>query len=96
MEKQQSHCCRKEYRILDNVTAQEISDAVLEIPDITKILITHKLDERQLRKVDSIIVMKNGKAVEQGSFDELVNKRGMFWSLYNVSGTGNSSDEVMI
>ncbi len=71
---------------LDNATAQEINDAVLAIPDITKVLITHKLDERQLRKVDRIIVMKNGKVVEQGDFDELVNERGMFWSLYNVSG----------
>lgn len=71
---------------LDNATAKEISDAVLAIPDITKILITHKLDERQLRKVERIIVMKNGKVVEQGDFDELVNERGMFWSLYNVSG----------
>ena len=38
--------------------------------------------------------MKKGKAVEVGSFDELVNKRGMFWSLYNVSGMGDSCDEV--
>lgn len=80
---------------LDNATAQEISDAVLAIPDITKILITHKLDERQLRKVDSIIVMKNGKAIEQGSFDELVNEKGMFWSLYNVSAIDNA-DEVNV
>lgn len=80
---------------LDNATAQEISDAVLAIPDITKILITHKLDERQLRKVDSIIVMKNGKAIEQGSFDELVNEKGMFWSLYNVSGMGENNEEVL-
>ena len=80
---------------LDNATAQEISDAVLAIPDITKILITHKLDERQLRKVDSIIVMKNGRAIEQGSFDELVNERGMFWSLYNVSGMGENNEEVL-
>ncbi len=80
---------------LDNATAQEISDAVLAIPDITKILITHKLDERQLRKVDSIIVMKNGKAIEQGSFDELVNERGMFWSLYNVSAMGDN-DKVIV
>lgn len=81
---------------LDNATAQEISDAVLAIPDITKILITHKLDERQLRKVDSIIVMKNGKAIEQGSFDELVNEKGMFWSLYNVSGMDNNIDEIIV
>ena len=81
---------------LDNATAQEISDAVLAIPDITKILITHKLDERQLRKVDSIIVMKNGKAIEQGTFDELVNKKGMFWSLYNVSGMDNVIDEIIV
>lgn len=81
---------------LDNATAQEISDAVLAIPDITKILITHKLDERQLRKVDSIIVMKNGKAIEQGTFDELVNEKGMFWSLYNVSGMDNNIDEIIV
>ena len=71
---------------LDNATAQEISEAVLSIPNITKILITHKLEESQLRKVDSIIVMRNGKVVEQGDFDTLVKERGTFWSLYNVSG----------
>lgn len=80
---------------LDNATAQEISDAVLAIPDITKILITHKLDERQLRKVDSIIVMNNGQAVEQGSFDELLNERGMFWSLYNVSAMDNANEVIV-
>lgn len=74
---------------LDNATSQEISDAVLSIPDITKILITHKLDERQLKKVDCIIVMNNGQIIEQGSFDKLVNNKGMFWSLYSVSGMGN-------
>ena len=81
---------------LDNATAQEISDAVLAIPGITKILITHKLDERQLRRVDSIIVMKDGQIVEQGSFDKLVNEKGMFWSLCNVSGMSNDNKEVLV
>lgn len=48
------------------------------------------------KKIALIIVMNNGQIIEQGSFDELVNEQGMFWSIYNVSGMGNNNEEVLV
>ena len=32
------------------------------------------------------IVMDNGKVIESGSFNELINKRGEFYNLYSIEG----------
>ena len=59
--------------------------AILNIKDSTKLIITHKLDEKLLTKFDHILVIKNGSIFEQGTFDELMSKKEYFYSLYNVS-----------
>ncbi len=48
------------------------------------------------KKIALIIVMNNGQIIEQGSFDELVYEKGMFWSLYNVSRMSNNNEEVLV
>ena len=48
-------------------------------------MITHRLDEEVLNKFDQIIVMKNGKIVECGTYYELINKNAIFKSLVEVS-----------
>ena len=50
------------------------------------ITITHKLIDNILGRYDEIIVMDNGKIVEQGSFSELMDKQGEFYELYSVEG----------
>ena len=66
---------------LDNETAISVIDNILAIENVTKIIITHKLDEEILVKFDEIIVMKNGKIVESGKFSELINNNSVFRSL---------------
>ena len=48
---------------------------------------THNLDEALLKKYDEVIVMKDGKLIERGSFDELLEADGYFRSFYRITGT---------
>ena len=70
---------------LDNETSTSITNNLLEIKNTTKIMITHRLDEEILRKFDEIIVMKNGKIVEFGKYDKLMNNNSTFKSLVEFS-----------
>lgn len=70
---------------LDNQTSLSISNEILALKDTTKIVITHRLDEVTLRKYDHILVLKDGKLVEEGNFDKLVNENGLFSSMYKIS-----------
>lgn len=69
---------------LDNETSYSIEKSILSLKEQTCLVITHKLMEETLKNYDGIIVIKNGKLVEMGSFDELMMDRGYFYSLYNV------------
>lgn len=69
---------------LDAQTAHDVIDAVLDMDDMTRIVVTHQLEENILKRYDKIIAMKNGEIVEQGYFDELLEKKGYFYSLYTV------------
>ena len=69
---------------LDNETAFSVSNAILDLEGLTKILVTHKrrkVDE----KFDGIVAISNGRIAEYGTFDELMAKKGYFYSLFNVS-----------
>lgn len=46
---------------LDAQTAHRVSSDILSIDGITRIVITHALDETLLRRYDGILVMKNGR-----------------------------------
>ncbi len=70
---------------LDAKTAYEVIDAILDMEDLTRVVVTHQLEETVLSRYDGIIVMKNGKIVEMGSFEELMDNKNYFYSLYNVS-----------
>lgn len=70
---------------LDNSTALMVENAILNINDITRIIVTHRFNENIMKKYDEIIVMNKGSIIERGTFDELINGRGYFYSLYNVS-----------
>ena len=48
----------------------------------TSIIIAHRLST--IRKVDRIIVMHHGKIAEQGSHDELLAHRGLYYNLYQL------------
>ena len=70
---------------LDAKTAYDVVDAILDMDDLTRIIVTHQLEEALLARYDEIIVMKNGKIEEVGTFAELLEQKGYFYSLYNVA-----------
>lgn len=70
---------------LDAETSYQVSDAILNLEDMTRIVVTHALDASLLRRYDRIITMKSGEIVESGTFEELMNQKGYFYSLYTVS-----------
>lgn len=48
--------------------------------DKTVIMVTHRLDITKF--VDKIYVMENGEIVESGSFQELLDKKTLFYDMY--------------
>ena len=70
---------------LDEITANGIMNSVLAMEDITRIIVTHRLDENVLREYDEIIVLHWGEIAERGTFDSLIEKHGLFYSLFTVS-----------
>lgn len=71
---------------LDNETSYSIENSMLNLPDLTCLVVTHKLMEDVLKKYDGIIAVKDGFIAEQGSFEELMDRKGYFYSLYSVAG----------
>lgn len=63
----------------DNENKIQAALAVLA-KEKTVIMIAHRLST--VKNADGICVVNNGKIVEQGSFKELVNKNGMFTSMW--------------
>lgn len=63
---------------LDNITQKRVSDA-LDKMKCTRIIIAHRLST--IMQCDRIIVLKDGKVVEDGRFEELMEKNGCFTRL---------------
>ena len=70
---------------LDAETAYNVTSAILQLADVTSIVVTHALDESLLKQYDGILTLKNGSIVESGTFDQLIDKKGYFYSLFTVS-----------
>lgn len=70
---------------LDPQTAFQVSNAILDLDDLTRIVVTHSLDAALLKQYDCILTLKNGGIAESGTFDELMDRKGYFYSLYTVS-----------
>ena len=70
---------------LDAQTAWQVSNDILDLAGITRIVVTHSLEEGLLRRYDGILVLKDGRAEEFGTFDELMANRGYFHALFTVS-----------
>lgn len=70
---------------LDAETAHQVSSAILHLKDVTSIVVTHTLEETLLRQYDGIFTLKNGAIVESGTFQELIDKKGYFYSLFTIS-----------
>jgi ATP-binding cassette subfamily B protein len=68
---------------LDSLTEEEITETVKEISALKQqitILIAHRLST--IMHADTIYVLEKGKIVEQGSHNELVDKKGLYYAMW--------------
>ena len=70
---------------LDAKTAYQVTNDILDLEGITRIIVTHALDEALLRRYDRIFVLRDGRIAESGSFDELMGAKGYFYALFTVA-----------
>ncbi len=70
---------------LDNQTACAVTEAILDLEGLTRLVVTHRLDPVLLERYDEIFVLKNGAIAERGSFRDLMERKGYFYSLYTVA-----------
>ena len=63
---------------LDNITQKQVSEA-LDKMKCTRIVIAHRLST--IRHCDRILVLDNGKIVEDGTYEQLIEQNGIFADL---------------
>lgn len=63
---------------LDNMTQKKVSES-LDALKCTRIIIAHRLST--IKQCDRIIVLDQGKIIEDGKYDELIAKNGFFAEL---------------
>ena len=66
---------------MDNITEKEVmANVVRYLKNKTMIVIAHRLET--IKNVDLIYVLSDGKIIENGSYNELLDKNGYFTKLY--------------
>lgn len=70
---------------LDTQTAYAVTDAILHQDNLTRLVVTHWLEASLLVQYDEIFVLRNGRLCESGTFENLMERKGYFYSLYTVS-----------
>lgn len=70
---------------LDVQTAHRVSSDILDLQGITRIVVTHTLEESLLRRYDKIFVLRSGRIEEAGSFADLMANKGYFYALFTVA-----------
>ena len=72
---------------LDNITQKIVSDSLDKLR-CTKIVIAHRLST--VRHCKRILVLDGGQIVEEGNYEELINKDGLFASLVKRQQLGEA------
>lgn len=72
---------------LDNISERKVQQAFEELSKgKTTFIVAHRLST--IRNVKKIMVMKDGECVEEGDYETLMEKRGVFWEMQNMN-SGN-------
>ena len=79
---------------IDTQTEQLIQNAIARLlQGRTSFLIAHRLST--IRHADVILVVKDGKIIERGSHEELLNKKGYYLSLYTKQFEKEASAQIL-
>ena len=79
---------------IDTQTEQLIQNATMQLLEgRTSFLIAHRLST--IRKADVILVVKDGKIIEQGKHLELLKKKGYYHDLYSKQFQEESSRKIL-
>ena len=70
---------------LDNQTAFAVTDAILHLDGLTRLVVTHRLDEALMAQYDEILVLRDGQIQERGDYETLMAEKGYFYSLYTLA-----------
>lgn len=69
---------------LDSITEEQITKTIKDVeqmhPELIRILVAHRLST--VMHADTIYVLEKGKLVEQGTHDELLQKKGLYSALW--------------
>ena len=63
---------------LDNITQKKVSDALDKLK-CTRIIVAHRLST--IKHCDRILVLDKGRIVEDGTYEELIARKGLFAEL---------------
>lgn len=77
---------------IDPIAENEfIENIFMQVKEKISVIVTHRMGS--VRSCGEIIVMDNGRLIEQGGFDFLMSKNGLFAKLYNSQKKGFSEDD---
>lgn len=69
---------KKATSALDNITQHHVAESISKF-NSTRIVVAHRLST--VKNCDRIVVLDKGKIAEQGSYQELMDKKGQFYEL---------------
>nr|WP_029410835.1 ABC transporter ATP-binding protein [Treponema pedis] len=79
---------------IDPIAENEFIESIFtQTKDKISVIVTHRMGS--VKFCDEIIVMDNGMLAEQGSFNFLISKNGLFAKLYNSQKKGFTEDNSM-
>lgn len=77
---------------LDSKTDAAIQKALNELDyPVTTLMITHRINSA--KSADQIIVLDEGRVVQQGTHDELIHQEGIYKRIYEIQNEGGDSFE---
>ena len=66
---------------LDNQNALEVEKAVLSLENVGMLTITHRIYKENMQRYNKIFLLQGGEIVEQGTWEELIGRKGAFYQL---------------
>ena len=79
---------------MDTITEQKIQAAIEKvIRGRTSVVIAHRLST--IRNADWILHVENGKIAEQGTHEQLMERRGGYWRLYTRQYEDEATSELL-